>query len=198
MNEPLRAPRLYERIQMQNTSKIILGLDPGSHHTGFGVIAFENSKLKYIEHGVLSAPSSLGFLSRIEIIGREVANLVERIKPDTSVVEKIFLGKNADSAFKLGHMRGICLFEALKAKCEVVEYAARSIKKGITGSGASSKEQVQMMLYAALEIRANQALKLDASDALALAFYHARHLEFQKRLKQQTQQSNKLATKEQM
>ncbi len=177
---------------MQKTSKIILGLDPGSHNTGFGVLIVEAAQLNYIEHGVISAPQNLGFLARLEIIGKEIAKLVERVAPHVTVVEKIFLAKNADSAFKLGHIRGVCLFEALKAKSEVVEYAARSVKKGITGSGASSKEQVQMMLYAALGIKmaAHAELKIDASDALSLAYYHGRIMEFDSKYKAQMARQN--------
>lgn len=183
---------------MQTPPKIILGLDPGSHNTGFGVLSFNSGKLKYIDHGVITAPSTFGFLARIELIAGEIAKLVERIAPQITVVEKIFLGKNADSAFKLGHIRGICLIEALKIKSEVIEYAARSVKKGVTGSGASSKEQVQMMLYAALGLKmsSHSTLKIDASDALALAYYHGRTIEFDTRMKQQILRQNISRTKE--
>ncbi len=149
---------------------------------------------------MISAPSSLGFLARIEILGREIARLVERVEPQITVVEKIFLGKNADSAFKLGHIRGVCLIEALKIKSEVVEYAARSVKKGVTGNGASSKEQVQTMLYAVLGLKMSDhdKLKIDASDALALAFYHGRTIEFDSRMKQQMSRKNISGIKEQL
>ncbi len=187
---------MYDKTDMQNTPKIILGLDPGSYHTGFGVIALENNKLKHLEHGVISAPSALQFHKRIAIIGRGVSELVARINPDVSVVERIFLGKNADSAFKLGHIRGVCLFEALKNKSEIVEYAARTIKKGVTGSGAATKEQVQMMLFAAMGLKLNSAMKIDASDALALAFYHGRMMEFTTQLKRQSLQQKRPLIKE--
>ena len=165
------------------------------------MIVLSQGTMKYVEHGVISAPPQLDFVARLKIISLEISEIVKRFSPSVTVVEKIFLGKNADSAFKLGHIRGICLFEALKANSEIVEYAARSIKKGVTGSGAATKEQVQMMLYASLGLKlqpmtglkslpagaaSTKALKLDASDALALAFYHARMSEFQDRLRQQT------------
>ncbi len=177
---------------MQKLPKIILGIDPGSHNTGFGVVSLSQGKLSYVEHGVISAKATSSFSERIELIGREVSQLILRISPDITVVEKIFLGKNADSAFKLGHIRGICIFEALKVKSEIVEYAARSVKKGITGSGAATKEQVQMMLYAGLGIKATSAMKLDASDALSLSFYHARTIEFQMRLNHQVSRQKEL------
>ena len=172
--------------------KIILGLDPGSLNTGFGVIEVSSGKMKYIDHGVISASPQLDFVNRLKIIGLEISEVVKKFQPDLTIVEKIFLGKNADSAFKLGHVRGICLFEALKVESRVIEYAARSVKKGIVGSGAATKEQVQLMLYAALGLKnlqnsgaSTKALKLDASDALALAFYHARQVEFEERLELQ-------------
>ncbi len=108
-------------------------------------------------------------------MGIEVSSLIQSFKPDIVVVERIFLGKNADSAFKLGHIRGVCLFGAAQAGAQIVEYAARSVKKGITGNGAAEKEQVQMIVFAALGIKG--PAQMDASDALALAFYHARNME---------------------
>jgi crossover junction endodeoxyribonuclease RuvC len=203
------------------------------------VISVSKGLIQYVEHGVISAKPSLDFVSRLKIIGCEIAEIVKRFSPHVTVVEKIFLGKNADSAFKLGHIRGICLLEALKSESRVVEYAARSVKKGIAGSGAATKEQVQMMLYAVLNLNSgvlNSGLKtemkvgmkvgmkariqpikpdmkinmntdmktdvktdlkkdlkaggfkvsnLDASDALALAYYHSRMIEFEERLQRQ-------------
>lgn len=162
---------------------IVLGIDPGSQVTGFGLIRVEEPSLTagardgltHLTHGVISPPSSLPFHDRLAIIAREIEALIERCQPDIVVVERIFLGKNADSAFKLGHVRGVAIASALRAGCEIAEYAARSVKKGVTGSGASTKEQVQLILFAALGVK-DSKMKIDASDALALAFYHARQM----------------------
>jgi crossover junction endodeoxyribonuclease RuvC len=160
-----------------NENVIILGIDPGSQVTGFGVIQVKaDGSMKHVSHGVIAPPSTLDFYGRLSILAGEIETLIEKVRPDTVVVERIFLGKNADSAFKLGHVRGVAVAAALKAGCKFVEYAARAVKKGVTGNGASSKEQVQVILYAALGLRGTPA-KLDASDALALAFYHARENE---------------------
>lgn len=159
---------------------IILGIDPGSKHTGYGVLEANGDRLRHIDHGVISSKSTLDFNERLHHMAIEVQLLFEKYKPQITVVERIFLGKNADSAFKLGHIRGVCLFAATAAGTEIREYAARSVKKGITGSGAAEKEQVQMILFASLGIRAKA--QLDASDALALAFYHARNIEVEKTL----------------
>jgi crossover junction endodeoxyribonuclease RuvC len=125
---------------------------------------------------VIAPPSTLDFYDRLAILAGEIETLIDKVQPDIVVVERIFLGKNADSAFKLGHVRGVAVSLALKAGCKFVEYAARAVKKGVTGNGAASKEQVQVILYAALGLKGTPA-KLDASDALALAFYHARNVE---------------------
>lgn len=161
---------------------IILGIDPGSQVTGFGLIRTDRSNGRdrgstvHLSHGVISPPASLDFNDRLAILAREIEALIEKQRPDIVVVERIFLGKNADSAFKLGHVRGVAIAAALRAGCEFVEYAARAVKKGVTGNGAATKEQVQLILFASLGLRGSAA-KFDASDALALAFYHARNMD---------------------
>jgi crossover junction endodeoxyribonuclease RuvC len=163
--------------------KIILGIDPGSSHTGFGILRVSGDRIEHLEHGVCSPPSSLSFARRLHHIASSLDQLFKRVKPDVTVVERIFLGKNADSAFKLGHVRGVCILAAVHSGASVFEYAARSVKKGITGNGASSKEQVQMILFASLGLRG--VAQIDASDALALAYYHARNMDVQEAMRRQ-------------
>jgi crossover junction endodeoxyribonuclease RuvC len=160
--------------------KTIFGIDPGSQHTGFGVIQAEGDRITHVAHGVLSSKASFDFNQKLKHMGVEIASLIQSFKPDIVVVERIFLGKNADSAFKLGHIRGVCLFGAAQAGAQIVEYAARSVKKGITGNGAAEKEQVQMIVFASLGLKGTA--QMDASDALALAFYHARNMEVESAL----------------
>lgn len=155
--------------------RIILGIDPGSQFTGFGIVRLDGQRVEHVSHGVIAPPSKLDFNQRVGIIASEVAALMERMSPDVTVIEKVFLGKNPDSAFKLGHVRGVVVAAAMAAESAVVEYATRSVKKGITGNGGATKDQVQMVLFAHLQIRVRA--KADASDALALAYYHARMLE---------------------
>lgn len=155
--------------------KVILGIDPGSQFTGFGVLKSDGTRIEHVSHGVIAVPPNLDFSERIGIIAGELEALVEKTKPDIAVIERIFLGKNADSAFKLGHARGVAMAATVRAGCELVEYAARAVKKGITGSGTSTKEQVQLVLFAALGLRSKA--RADASDALALAYFHARNIE---------------------
>jgi len=112
-------------------------------------------------------------------LAQKLAHLAESLRPlfkrwpgATTVVEKIFLGRNVDSVFKLGHARGVCLLVAAEALSPVEEYAARSVKKVVTGHGGASKEHVQLIVSQLL--KAPGPMALDASDALALALCHAR------------------------
>jgi crossover junction endodeoxyribonuclease RuvC len=152
-----------------------LGIDPGSQFAGFGAVRSDGRAIELISFGVIAPPQNLDFNERIGIIASEMVALVGRLKPDVTVVERVFLGKNVDSAFKLGHARGVAIAAAVQAGSSIVEYSPRTVKKGITGNGAASKEQVQMVLFAAMNWRGQS--KADASDALALAYYHARQLE---------------------
>jgi crossover junction endodeoxyribonuclease RuvC len=170
-------------------AKIILGIDPGSMNTGYGILKAEGGRLTHLEHGVFVCKPTEAFSERLLKIGLSLQQLFLRIQPDITVIERIFMGKSADSAFKLGHIRGVCLLQAAQARSTIVEYATRSVKKGVTGSGAASKEQVQMILFSSLGLRTQEMgrneLQIDASDALALAYYHARQMEVQEMLQRQ-------------
>lgn len=152
----------------------ILGLDPGSRFAGFGILQAAGEKIQHLDHGTFVLGEHLPFAERLRVLGIELQKIYERYQPRFTVVEKIFLGKNADSAFRLGHARGVCLYQAALAGSEIVEYATRTAKKGVTGNGGACKETVQMILYAQLGLARD--FKYDASDALALAFHHARNL----------------------
>jgi len=163
-------------------SDLILGLDPGTRKAGFGVISAGGERLKHIAHGVINLHESWPLAERLKVLHNELASLFGRYSIHTTVVEKIFFGKNADSAFKLGHARGVCLMASAQAGVPIEEYAARYVKKSVTGTGSASKDHVQMIVLAALSMRA-QTLELDASDALALAITHARLRETHLRMK---------------
>ena len=161
---------------------IILGIDPGSRFLGFGVLLFENNILTPIEYGVLKFNVNEDLTNRLLEIGDGVRELFQDYKPDHVSIEKIFLGKNVDSAFKLGHARGVVIYEALKAQAEVFEYATRLVKKGITGNGSAEKDNVRVVIQNILKIPPVKSL--DASDALALACFHSSQLrlaQFKKR-----------------
>jgi len=159
-------------------SNLILGLDPGSRRTGFGVISTAGGTLRHIDHGVIELKESWPLPQRLHVLSEELHKVFARVGAAEAVVEKIFFGKNADSAFKLGHARGVCLMLAARHQAAVHEYAAKFVKKSVTGSGAASKDQVQLVIGRLLGIQA-EALIHDASDALALAVTHARESESQ-------------------
>ena len=168
---------------------IILGIDPGSRFLGYGVVSVQNSGPKALDYGVLKFSADLPLSERLHEIGLGVQELFKRFRPDHLSLEKIFLGKNADSAFKLGHARGVIIYEALIAGCEVHEYATRAVKKGIVGNGGAEKEHVRSVLCNLLQIP--MVKSLDASDALAMACYHSSQLNVLKiksRLKIQAKQ----------
>jgi crossover junction endodeoxyribonuclease RuvC len=152
-------------------SLTILGVDPGSRITGFGVIHVRDGQIEHINHGVILLDTDAGFPQRMSELGLAFREVMEKYRPDHVVIEKIFLGKNADSAFKLGHARGVIMSEAGIAKAQVSEYATRVVKKGVTGNGGASKEDVQAILLAMLRI--TKINRIDASDALAMACHHA-------------------------
>lgn len=156
---------------------IILGIDPGSRFLGFAALQVHQVRplvMKPIEYGVLKFDSQENLSQRLLEIGDGIRDLMQTYKPDHVSLEKIFLGKNADSAFKMGHARGVVIYEALKAEVDVYEYATRAVKKGITGKGSAEKEHVRLVLQNLLKLPPIKSL--DASDALAMACFHATQL----------------------
>jgi crossover junction endodeoxyribonuclease RuvC len=159
----------------------ILGIDPGSRVLGYGAVNVDRDQVKHIDHGVIDVTSVPSFSERIALIGKGLRQLIAKYNPKIVVVEKIFLGKNADSAFKLGHARGVVLYEAELAQKQIREYSTRLVKKGISGRGEASKEEVQVALERLLRVSL-QNVKIDASDALALAYYQAVQLEIERKM----------------
>lgn len=154
-------------------SNLILGLDPGSRRTGYGLVRANGDDIAFVEAGVIELREGAPFEERLYRLSLELEKIYSRHVKPVTVVEKIFFGKNADSAFKLGHARGVCLMSAARFGSRVEEYAARFVKKCVTGSGAASKDHVQLVVQALLALK-TKPMALDASDALALAITHAR------------------------
>ena len=149
---------------------IILGIDPGSRTTGFGLIENQANRLRYIDSGNIrvsgdSLPQRLGY------IFAEIDAVIRQYRPEQMGIENVFMARNADSALKLGQARGAAICAGHQAGLEISEYAAREIKQAIVGTGAASKEQVQHMVKRLLGIR--QALQADEADGLAIAICHA-------------------------
>lgn len=174
------------KSSLLNKKMIILGIDPGSRFLGYGVISVQAGQMTPVDFGVLKFDGDVPLSARLQSIGQGVRELMQKFKPQHVSLEKIFLGKNADSAFKMGHARGVIIYEALLANAEIFEYATRIVKKGITGNGGSEKEHVRVVITNLLKL--GPVKSLDASDALAMACFHAsqlRVIQIKKRLESQ-------------
>ncbi len=152
----------------------ILGIDPGSRLTGFGVInVLRDGRLQYVASGVVRTPKDADLAGKLKSIYDGVAEIVATYGPTVLAIERVFLARNADSALKLGQARGAALCGAIGRELPVVEYSARQIKSAVVGRGGADKRQVQHMVRALLTLPA--APSADAADALACAICHAHH-----------------------
>ena len=151
---------------------IILGIDPGTIFTGFGIIKYEKNSFICVEHGLIKLQASKSLSSKLEIIYDELDRLIKLYKPDEFAIETAFYGKNVQSAMKIGYARGVSILAAVHNKVPASEYSPREIKKSVVGTGAASKEQVNYMIKKILEIK-NSKMRFDESDALAVALCHA-------------------------
>ena len=148
----------------------ILGIDPGSQVTGFGVIAAQGTRLRYVASGCIRTRGG-EMADRLRIIFDGAARLVDEYRPDEICVERVFIHRNADSALKLGQARAAALCGTFMHQVPVHEYAAREIKLAVTGSGGAEKVQVAHMVRRLLAV--SGPLAADAADALAVAICHA-------------------------
>jgi crossover junction endodeoxyribonuclease RuvC len=148
----------------------ILGIDPGSRLTGFGVLDCEGDRSTYVASGSVTSVDG-DFPDRLKMIFRSISEIVLQYRPDVVVVESVFMHKNAGSALKLGHARSAAICATFELDVEVFEYAPRAIKQAVVGTGAASKEQVQHMIRHMLKLDGDPSP--DAADALAAALCHA-------------------------
>lgn len=148
---------------------IIMGVDPGSRKTGFGLIDTVGGRSEYITSGVIRVPD-VSLPERLKVIFDSVSELIERYIPEQFAIEQVFMAKNAGSALKLGQARGAAIVAAVNHDVPVHEYEARKVKQAITGTGAADKLQVQHMVKTLLKLPA--APQEDAADALAIALCH--------------------------
>lgn len=151
---------------------VILGIDPGTLFTGFGIIRYENYELSKIVSGVIKLSSAENIPSRLNIIYSEIDKLCRKYKPKEFAIETSFYGKNVQSAMKIGYARGVSVLAAYHNKLNIFEYSPREVKKAVVGNGGASKEQVQYMV-AKLLCEKEKKIKFDESDALAVAICHA-------------------------
>jgi crossover junction endodeoxyribonuclease RuvC len=150
----------------------IIGIDPGTIATGFGVIDKSGSHLSFVSAGCIRTDSSSPLSERFLKIYRELRSVFTSFKPEQMAVEGLFFCKNVNSAIKLGEARGIAMLVAAEKGVAVFEYAPRRVKQAVIGGGGGRKQQVQFMVKAILNM-VEEPRPADAADALALAICHA-------------------------
>jgi len=148
----------------------VLGVDPGSRITGYGLLEEKNRRISFIEAGLIKPPEKMPFSQKIHRIFQGLVEILDRCTPDAMAVEDLFYAKNARSSLKLGHARGAALIAAGQQDIEVFEYTPLEIKKSVVGYGRAEKEQVRSMVNIMLQLK--EQVPLDASDALAAAICH--------------------------
>tara|TARA_B100000242_G_C43032212_1_gene481001 strand:- start:174 stop:722 length:549 start_codon:yes stop_codon:yes gene_type:complete len=153
------------------TDKIILGIDPGTSLTGYGLIHIKKQKMIMIQMGVINLTKLSSHELKLKKIFDRTLNLIDEYKPDELAIEAPFFGKNVQSMLKLGRAQGVAMSAGLYRNIPIFEYAPKKIKMAITGKGTSSKQQVASMLKSILNIT-EMPKNLDASDGLAAAVCH--------------------------
>ncbi len=153
-------------------SKLIIGVDPGSRVTGYGIVRVEGKKIKPIDFGAIRPPLSQPYPARYRIIFEGLCELLDRFQPDALSVETQYIGKNPQSGIKLGMARGVVMLAASLREIAIFEYAPTRAKRAVVGNGRASKGQVQKMVQHLLGLQQLPQPE-DAADALALAICHA-------------------------
>jgi crossover junction endodeoxyribonuclease RuvC len=152
---------------------IVLGVDPGTVATGYGVVdRGAAGSLRLVECGVIRPPPGAPLAVRLQAIFEELSALIRRHRPDAVAVESVFVAKNVRSALVLGQARGVALLAAAQAGIDVAEYPPATIKKAVAGAGAASKAQIQLMVAHILRLKTPPEPS-DAADGVAVALTHA-------------------------
>ena len=151
----------------------LLGLDPGLQRTGWGMIAADGNRLRFVAAGVVVTDPADDLASRLDALYRGLKAVVASHAPEVAAVEETVINRNAGSSLKLGQARGVVLLAAAHAGLAVTEYASKTVKRAVVGTGAADKRQVAMMVRMLLP--ASGRVANDAADALAVALCHAHH-----------------------
>jgi len=161
----------------------VLGIDPGSETTGWGVVEGDSNGQRYrlIEFGAIKLSSSATFSSRLLKISCAIEEVIDRLQPNACAIEEAFYSVNPKVILKLGQVRGVALLAAEKAALEIGEYSPRLIKQTVAGYGNAEKQQVQQMVRVLLSLTAIPEPH-DAADALAVAICHFHHANMNQRL----------------
>jgi crossover junction endodeoxyribonuclease RuvC len=156
---------------LQKSTKIILGIDPGTIAMGIGLIEIKGKSIKLLEMDVLKMASKLDAYEKLFAIHDKVVNIIKIYKPTDFAIEAPFFGKNVQSMLKLGRAQGVAIAAAMQAGLTVTEYSPKKIKQSVTGNGNADKQQVLRMLQTILQFEGDPRT-LDASDAVAVALCH--------------------------
>jgi len=167
---------LFQFKQMSET--IILGVDPGTQVTGFGVVRLKGGRIEAVDFGCIRPPPSKRLTERYEIIFKGLNYLIETYLPNAVAVETQFIQKNVQSGLKLGMARGVAILAATLHQIEVFEYTPSRAKKSVAGNGRATKKQVQAMVQRLLFLSSLPEPE-DAADALSLAICHAHTMQLQ-------------------
>jgi len=157
-------------LSQSRSSVRVLGIDPGSVITGYGIIESNGARSVYVAHGHIRVKGST-FADRLGHIHSALSDVIDKYQPAQVAIEQVFVSNNAMSALKLGQARGAAITAVVSRDIPVSEYAARSVKQVVTGSGSSDKQQVQIMVKSLLGL--NRPVQVDAADGLAIAICHA-------------------------
>lgn len=151
---------------------IILGVDPGSRITGYGLVEKRQNQVVHLENGAIYCEAEAQhFHDRLVILFKRIQELIEKFKPDAVAIENIFYAKNVQSTLKLGHARGTIVVAAALREVPIAEYTPLEVKQAVVGYGIATKDQVQKMVRVLLKLP--QVAEENASDALAVAICHA-------------------------
>lgn len=160
---------------------IILGIDPGTAITGFGVIESISGNLKVVEHGCITTHKDLEMPVRLDMLGQELEKLIERFAPDVMAIEELFYFKNNKTVISVGQARGVAVFIGKKSGLEIREYTPLQVKQSVTGYGRADKKQVQMMVKNILKLKETPKPD-DVADALAVAICCSSSIQFERRV----------------
>lgn len=160
-------------MQTKDYDRVILGIDPGTNVTGYGVLGVRGKKPELIVMGVIKLSGYGDHYLKLGRVHERVTALISQYLPDELAIEAPFFGKNVQSMLKLGRVQGVAIAAAIARQVPIAEYAPRSIKMAITGTGTATKERVALMLRNILSIPADEMPSLlDATDALGVALTH--------------------------
>ncbi|MBR5318815.1 MAG: crossover junction endodeoxyribonuclease RuvC [Peptococcaceae bacterium] len=153
---------------------IILGIDPGTATTGFGIIRVAGNSIKPVDYGVISTPAGVPMEQRLVMIYEQMNQIIDRWKPEQVAIEELFFNKNITTGITVGQARGVLLLSCAQKGLQVHEYTPLQVKQALVGNGRAEKQQVQFMVKTFLGLR-EVPKPDDAADALAIAICHTHH-----------------------